>query len=223
MTSPHYSERSDGFRCDECGKDMAVPLFCDHCGTNYPERRAMGPFAVLGLAERWDLDVHALEAKELALAQRLHPDKWQSRGERKHKHALLTWSAVNGALKAVSDPFERATTLIDGSEEHADGLLGDGRRDVPQDFLIEQLELQEELETPVDGERRKELNRQIRRALKELSRQLAGHFEAVEASAHAGEAAGDARIAALRGARAVVSQSRYWRNAQQALRSHQAR
>jgi molecular chaperone HscB len=218
-----YSKRSDGFRCDECGQDMAVPLFCDHCGTNYPERRAMGPFSVLGLVERWDLDQDALEAKELVLAQRLHPDKWQGRGERKHKHALLAWAAVNGALKAVTDPFVRATTLINGTDEHTDGQLGDGKRDVPQDFLIEQLELQEELESPVDSARRKDLNKQIRRALKELTRQLAGHFEIVDASEHAGEAAGDARIAALQGARAVVSQSRYWRNAQQALRAQSAR
>ncbi len=221
--SSQYSKRSDGFRCDECGQDMAVPLFCDHCGTNYPERRAMGPFSVLGLAERWALDQDALEAKELVLAQRLHPDKWQGRGERKHKQALLAWAAVNVALEAVTDPFVRATTLISATDEHADGLLGDGKRDVPQDFLIEQLDLQEELESPVDPARRKELNKQIRRALKELTRQLAGHFEIVDASGHAGDAAGDARLAALRGARAVVSQSRYWRNAQQALRAQSAR
>ena len=221
--SSQYSKTSDGFRCDECGKDMAVPLFCDRCGVNYPERRAMGPFAVLGLPARWDLDVAVLEAREVALAQRLHPDKWQSRGERQHKHALLAWSAVNGALEAVTDPFVRATTLIEATDEHADGLLGDGKNDVPQDFLIEQLDLQEELESPLDEARRKALNAQIRRALKELERQLAGHFVIVDASVHAGDAAGDARLAALMGARAVVSQSRYWRNARQALRAQSAR
>lgn len=221
MTS-EYSKTSDGFRCDECGGDMAVPLFCDHCGTNYPERRAMGPFTVLGLVERWEQDDDAVEARELKLAARLHPDQWQGRGDRTHKQAQLAWAAVNTALKAVKDPFDRAMTLIESSEEHDDGLLGDSKRDVPQDFLIEQLELQEELESPVSDDRRKALNKQIRRELKELRRQLAGHFEIVDATAHAGAAAGEARIAALRGARSVVSRSRYWRNARQALRARRS-
>lgn len=218
MTS-QYSQTSDAFRCDECGQDMAVPLFCDHCGTNYPERRAMGPFTVLGVQERWDLDDDLLDQRELTLAARLHPDQWQGKGERKHKQALLAWSAVNVALEAIKDPFDRAMTLVEASEEHGDGLLGDARKDIPQDFLIEQLELQEELESPVSDERRKVLNKQIRRELRELKRQLAGHFEIVDATAHAGAAAGEARIAALRGARAVVHRSKYWRNARQALRA----
>ena len=217
--SSQYLKTSDSFRCDECGGDMAVPLFCDHCGYNYPERRAVGPFTVLGLAPVWEQDDDALDARELSLAARLHPDRWQGRGDRQHKHALLAWSAVNTALGAIKDPFDRATTLIEATDEHADGQLGDGKRDVAQDFLLEQLELQEELESAVDAGRRKQLNAQIRHELRELRRQLAGHFEIIDASAHAGSAAGSARLAALRAARAVVSRSRYWRNARQALRS----
>ena len=208
-----YSRSTDAFRCDECSEEMAVPLFCDHCGANYPERRRMGPFAVLGLEPRFDIADDVFEARELTLARRLHPDQWQSRGERQHKQAQLAWSAVNEALAKTTDPFARAETLLESAD--------DAERDasVPQGFLIEQLELQEELESPVSSERRKVLNRSIRRELKELQRQLLGHFEIIEATEDAGSAAGEARSAALDAAWTVVHMSRYWRNAQRALRS----
>ncbi|MCO4769685.1 MAG: hypothetical protein KDA24_06600 [Deltaproteobacteria bacterium] len=213
-----YSRSAEGFRCDECSEEMAMPLFCDHCGANYPERRAMGPFAVLGVNAEFGLDPDLLERRELALAKRLHPDSWQSRGERKHKQAQLAWSAVNEALAKTQDPFVRAETLLQGTDEATSGALSD-TPSVPQTFLLEQLELQEEIEDGVDDGRRKVLNKEVRRALKELQRQLAGHFEIIEATQDAGSAAGDARIAALRASWTVVHMSRYWKNAQRALRS----
>jgi molecular chaperone HscB len=206
-----YSRSTDSFRCDECSEEMAVPLFCDHCGANYPERRRMGPFAVLGLSPSFDVAEEVFEERELTLAKRLHPDGWATRGERTHKHAQLAWSAVNEALARTRDPFARAETLLE--EAGAEGEAA-----VPQAFLIEQLELQEELEGPIDDERRKALTRTLRRELKELQRQLAGHFEIIEATAHAGSAAGPAHAAALQAAWTVVHMSRYWRNAQRALR-----
>lgn len=210
--SSEYSKTTDAFRCDECSEEMAVPLFCDHCGTNYPERRAMGPFTVLGLAARFDHDAQAFEARELTLAARLHPDKWQSRGERTHKRAQLAWSAVNEALAKTQNPFARAETLLTVTE------ASDDKATVPQRFLIEQLELQEELEDAIAPDRRKVLNRSVRRELKELERQLAGHFEVIEATEYAGTTAGEARVLALKAAWTVVHMSRYWRNAQRALR-----
>ncbi len=207
-----YAHSADGFRCDECSGEMAVPLFCDHCGASYPERRGMGPFAVLGLAETWDLDDDVFEQRELTLAARLHPDKWQGRGDRTHKRAQLAWSAVNEALAKTKDPFVRAQTLLTTPGE------APPKAQVPQTFLMEQLELQEEIEGGVDGDRRKILNKTIRRELKELRRQLAGHFEILEASGDAGSAAGGAADSARAAAWVVVHKSRYWKNAQRALR-----
>lgn len=215
MTST-YSHATDAFRCDECGEPMAIPLSCDHCGANYPERRAMGPFSVLGLEARWDLPEELFETRETTLAQRLHPDRWQGKGERQHKRALIAWSAVNEALEKTRDPFARAETLLEATHEWDDALSG--KTTLPQAFLIEQLELQEEIQDGVDRDRKKALNKTIRHELKELVRQLAGHFEVIEATEHAGSAAGDARLAALKGAKAVVDRSRYWRNARRALR-----
>jgi len=207
-----YSRATDSFRCDECSEEMAVPLFCDHCGTNYPERRGMGPFAVLGLEPHFDIDDDVFDQREMALAARLHPDRWQSRGERTHKQAQLAWSSVNEALAKTKDPFARAETLLSDADDQ------DDKASVPQGFLIEQLELQEELEEAVSSERRKALNKTIRRELKELKRQLLGHFEIIEASQSAGSAAGNAGAAAMSAAWTVVHMSRYWRNAQRALR-----
>ena len=185
-----YAHSADGFRCDECSGEMAIPLFCDHCGTSYPERRGMGPFSVLGLPETWGIDDDVFDQRELTLASRLHPDKWQGRGDRTHKRAQLAWSAVNEALAKTKDPFARAETLLTTPGE------APPKAQVPQMFLMEQLELQEEIEGGVGGDRRKILNKTIRRELKELRRQLAGHFEILEAAGGAGSAAGDAAASA---------------------------
>mgnify|MGYP002634098165 CR=1 FL=1 len=216
LSPTDYSQSADGFRCEQCGHEMAVPLFCDHCATDYPERRGMGAFAILGLPQRWDLDEDALDAVELRLATRLHPDRWTTRGDRAHKHALLAWSAVNVSLGALKDPFDRADTLLRATDEWE--LLADDKVALPQAFLLEQLDLQEELEAPLTEERRSVLQRTVRHELRELRRVLGGHFEVAESASHAGSAAGDARITALRAARAVVDKSRYWRNAQRTLR-----
>ncbi len=192
-----YAQSADGFRCDECGQAMAVPLFCDHCGTDYPERRRMSAFAVLGLPAQFDLDGDELDRRELALGKRLHPDAWQGRGDRLAKRALLAQSAVNEALKAVRDPFDRARALLELAGD------GDGKSVMPPAFLMEHFELQEEIEDGVDGARKRELTKRARTELRALREELA--------SAFAG--GGDAEAV-----RRAVDASNYWRNVQRALR-----
>lgn len=193
-----YSKTTESWRCDDCGAAMLTPLFCPECGTDYPERRGFSAFAILGLPVHFDVDEAALERVELGLARKLHPDLWQGKGERLHKRALLAQSAVNQALDAVSDPFARAATLL--------GLLdaaGAIKSQVPKDFLLEQLELQEEIEDGVDEARAKDLKKQARRHLKDLAARLSGAFAASD----------------LASARDAIDRSRYWRNVQRALRA----
>ncbi len=203
--STTYARLADSFRCDECGKDMAFPLFCDHCGTDYPERQRMSPFGLLGLEADFDLAEDDLDGRELLLAQRLHPDRWQARGERLHRKALLAQSAVNEALEAVREPFARAVVLLDLLAEGADVP----RTKLPTPFLVEQLELQEEIEDGVDNARKREMTKEARGALEALRQQLSEGFTA------ASDPATGEQLAALREA---IDRSHYWRNVQRALR-----
>ena len=204
-----YAQSTERFRCDECGHEMAIPLFCDGCGVDYPERRRMSPFGVLGLQQVYDLADDELDRIETLLARALHPDKWQARGDRLHRKALLAQSAANEALAAVRDPFARADTLL-GLQPEIDDLP---RTSLPTMFLMEQLELQEEVDDEVAPPRKRELNRQVRGALKELRAGLSEAFAGLD---------GDDRLASMSTARELVDRSRYWRNVQAALRGRTA-
>ena len=197
-----YSKTAESFRCDECNAEMAFPLFCDACGTDYPERRGMSPFGLLGLPISFDVDPSDIEHRELLLAQQLHPDRWQGRGDRLYKRALMAQAAVNSALSQVTDPFARAETLLDMQSEAVPSST------LPTPFLLEQLELQEEIEEGIEGARKRELKKQVREALRELRETLTSAWSSVESG----------EPSALIHVRDAVDRSRYWRNAERALR-----
>ncbi len=197
-----YAKTADSFRCDECGKPMAFPLFCDQCGSDYPERRGMSAFGMLGLPRTFGIEPSQIERRELLLAQRLHPDRWQGRGDRLYKRALLAQSAVNEALGRVTDPFTRSSTLLELQEDEVP------HTQLPQAFLLEQLELQEEIEDGLESGRKRELKKAVRAELKSLREALAEAWSTAEA--------GDA--SALPTVQELVDRSRYWKNAELALR-----
>lgn len=204
-----YAQSTERFRCDECGHEMAMPLFCDGCGVDYPERRRMSHFGVLGLQQTFDLDDDELDRIETLLARALHPDKWQARGDRLHRKALLAQSAANEALAAVRDPWARADTLL-GLQAEIDDLP---RTRLPTAFLVEQLELQEEVDESLEPARKRQVSKQVRAALKELRAGLAEAFAGLD---------GTDKLAAMGRARELVDRSRYWRNVQAALRGRSA-
>jgi molecular chaperone HscB len=202
-----YSKTAESFRCDECNAEMAFPLFCDACGTDYPERRGMSAFGLLGLPITFGIDATEFDTRELLLAQRLHPDKWQGKGDRLHKRALMAQSAVNEALGKLTDPFVRAETLLDMRDEEVPNPK------LPTTFLVEQLELQEEIEDGVQDPRKRQLKKEVRASLKELRGQLEAAWTQVE----------DGDADALTVVRDAVDRSRYWRNADRALRGQAPR
>lgn len=215
--SSTYTIQADEHRCDECGATMAFPLFCDTCGADYPERKRMSAFGLLGLPRSFAIDEVEFDRRELLLAQRLHPDKWLARSERLHRKALLAQSAVNEALEAVRDPFRRAETLLNLTEEARNGDLEAAGKRLPRGFLVEQMELQEAIQDGLDDAERKTFKKRARRELKALQSTLTELFAALEVT----EAAQDpptARREALETIAGAVSQSRYWRNIRTALR-----
>jgi len=215
--NPSYAQRSESFRCDECGDEMAVPLFCDHCGSDYPERRRMSPFAIVGLASTFALDHEELEQRELLLTGRLHPDRWQQDDSRLYKKALLAQAAVNQALESIREPIERGNTLLELQVPELAEELRPMHRPEPE-FLLEQLELQEEVRGALDPERRRALKQLVRSQLKRLHEQIADAFTALEQS----EAGDSLRIAVTR-ALQFLGEARYWRNLQRALRGEAPR
>jgi len=102
----------------------------------------MDPFATLGIARTFDVDVGALEKNHRKLSRAVHPDRHMAAGASEKREALARAMDVNEAWRIVRDPIRRAEALLSLS-----GLqVAEGRE--PQlgpEFLMWMLEQREAL------------------------------------------------------------------------------
>lgn len=97
-------------------------------------QRSMDPFALLGLVPNFDHDPRTLRAAWLRQVARVHPDA---------EGTIDTASRANEAFRLLSDPSERAQSLlrhlgwIDVLDDEA------ARRALPDGFLLEMIEYRE--------------------------------------------------------------------------------
>jgi molecular chaperone HscB len=100
-------------------------------------------FARLGLPRRFSVDLAALESAYLAASREAHPDFHALGTTEQQDASLRDTAAVNEAYLTLKDPFRRADYLL--------GLLGGPtagqQKDMPQAFLMEMMDLREQIET----------------------------------------------------------------------------
>ncbi|HEY0479322.1 MAG TPA: Fe-S protein assembly co-chaperone HscB [Kofleriaceae bacterium] len=98
------------------------------------------PFALLGLAPAYDIDLAALERAFFERSKALHPDRVAGAPVAERVAALSRSRALNDAYQLLKKPVSRAEYLL----ERAGVTIGDNERLDPA-FLMEILELREEL------------------------------------------------------------------------------
>jgi molecular chaperone HscB len=102
----------------------------------------MDPFATLGIARSYDLDLLALEKSYRKLSRAFHPDRHASTTPGEKREALARAVAVNEAWRVVRDPIQRAEALLSlGGVSLAEE--SESMRDL--EFLEEMLEQREAL------------------------------------------------------------------------------
>jgi molecular chaperone HscB len=72
----------------------------------------MDPFATLGIARTFDIDVGALEKSHRKLSRAVHPDRHMAAGASEKRDALARAMEVNEAWRIVRDPIRRAEALL---------------------------------------------------------------------------------------------------------------
>jgi molecular chaperone HscB len=101
------------------------------------------PFDLLGIPPAFDVDPAALQRAWLAGSARLHPDRFAAGStESDEARRLALLAALNHSKTVLADPFQRAEALLarlGGAPKEADKSLPDG-------FLMEMLEVREQLE-----------------------------------------------------------------------------
>ncbi len=100
----------------------------------------MNYFEFYDIPESFILDEKALKAKYYQLSREYHPDFYANEPQQKQDE-ILQFSTLNtNAYKTLSDDNLRMQYIL---KEH--GLLEEGKNELPSDFLMEMMELNEEL------------------------------------------------------------------------------
>jgi len=137
----------------------------------------MDPFATLGIARSYDVDLRALEKMHRELSRVFHPDRYIATTASEKREALDRAVALNEAWRIVRDPLRRAEALLALSGV----ATGEGREPDPEpEFLMEMLEQREALSdarSARDGDAVRALGESVgglwTRAEHELSKALA--------------------------------------------------
>jgi molecular chaperone HscB len=120
----------------------AETLVCGACGAVQPVPVEADLFAVLGLPRRLALDVADLERRWHAASRDVHPDRYQTAGDRERELSLAASAAVNRAYRTLRDPVARGRYWL---ELHG-ARLAEDRAGVPPAIAAQVFETQEKLE-----------------------------------------------------------------------------
>ena len=97
-------------------------------------------FEFYDIPESFILDEKALKAKYYQLSREFHPDFYANEPQEKQDEILQLSTQNTNAYRTLSDPDLRMQYIL---KEH--GLLEEGKNELPSDFLMEMMELNEEL------------------------------------------------------------------------------
>jgi molecular chaperone HscB len=106
---------------------------------------SVDPFALLGLPRSFDIDHRALQSAYLRGSASLHPDRFANPLEQAQAQRLA--AELNQAHAVLADDEQRANLLLrlaGGPEKEQDKSLPDG-------FLVEMMEIRQEMEGAVSG------------------------------------------------------------------------
>lgn len=139
--------------CWSCEKKVDGQLFCP-CGAIQPVDARADYFSVLGVKRGYGVDVAEMERRYRELSRQIHPDRFARADARARRASMERSVQLNAAWKTLRDPVKRAEYLLSlagfevGGEEGTFRRGADGGRErvpVPQDLLLEVMELREGL------------------------------------------------------------------------------
>jgi molecular chaperone HscB len=104
----------------------------------------MNYFELFGLPRQFSLDGSLLSSQFRQLQMQFHPDKFASASERDRLMAVQKAAQINDAYQTLKNPISRAEYLL---AEHGVEIRGEQQTMQDPMFLMQQMELREELES----------------------------------------------------------------------------
>ena len=105
-------------------------------------------FELFGLAPAFSIEGEALERSYREIQSKVHPDRFAHAGDAERRASLQWTTRVNEAYRTLKDPVQRAKHVL---ELHGVDVAFETNTAMPQQFLMQQMELRESLETAVHG------------------------------------------------------------------------
>ena len=101
-------------------------------------------FTLLQLPETFVIDLKKLDQNYQSIQKEIHPDRFASLADEEKKASIKKTAEVNDAYQTLKSPIRRAEYLL---HLHDINIHDEKYTAVPQDFLMQQMEWREELET----------------------------------------------------------------------------
>jgi len=140
-------------------------------------------FALFGLPEAFSLDQPMLEKAYRDIQSQVHPDRFAHAGDAERRASLQWTTRVNEAYRTLKAPVQRAKHLL---ELHGVDVAFETNTAMPTEFLMQQMELREQLEGAKDAKALDGLRADLVKAQRALETQVADAIDArrayVEAS-----------------------------------------
>jgi len=129
----------------------------------------------------FDIDCSRLHAEQQRLQAIYHPDRYVGASERDKRVSVQVASWVNQAYATLQDPVKRSRYLLEISGAE---IPDDATTTSDTEFLMEQIELREQVEScrhDQDGlQRSDQIGTGLAHRADELARDFVSHFEAAE-------------------------------------------
>jgi molecular chaperone HscB len=141
-------------------------------------------FELFGLPAAFAVEAEALERSYREIQSKVHPDRFAHAGDAERRASLQWTTRVNEAYRTLKDPVQRAKHLL---ELHGVDLAFETNTAMPQDFLMQQMELRETLEEAKDASALDRLGADLQKQKHQLEKAIA---EAIDAKQDYAAAAG---------------------------------
>ncbi len=162
--------------CWSCGAERGDATFCS-CGRIQAPSPKKNYFQILGMAPAMKLSRPDLDIAFRTQSKQVHPDRFSQESTVERKLALQHTERLNHGYRTLKEPLSRAQYLLELA-----GVSLEAQQKQPQnpEFLMQMMELQEQVESTKDEEGLEELLQSSKQRYNQLLGQLSGFFDQQE-------------------------------------------
>ena len=133
-------------RCPSCSAGFKTPLACGDCGILMRAVDDRTPFELLGLDVTMEVDAADLRKRLRRFTKLVHPDYFATSSPEQRELAEGHNARLNEAYRIVKDDARRADWIV----RHLGGPTEKDLGAMPQEFLMEVMELREEADEAIE-------------------------------------------------------------------------